>query len=205
MTTHRPEFSRRIPVSRIGTNGIEHRIEASAAECQALAERLQLPAVASFTSIFRLAAPVRGQIAADAELRAEITQICVVSLEAFEATVSERFTLRFVPEGAEEAEIDPASTDEFGYAGDSIDIGEAASEQLALALDPYPRMPGVVLPHEAEMTMASSAAVDPDAPAGLRKAAPEGVPGGTPEEEARPPHPFAALARLRGGSGSGHA
>ena len=198
MTIH-PEFSRRIPVSRIGLGGLEQTIEASSAECRALAERLQLPAVASFSCRFLLAPPRRRQVMAEAELRAEVTQVCVVSLEPFEATVSERFTLRFVPETAadkiaartgddtgadalQDHDIDPSLPDELTYADDAIDIGEAASEQLALALDPYPRMPGIALPE-----------FDGAPPA-------DGEPA---EASADLPHPFAALARLRGGPRSG--
>lgn len=191
--TIRPEFSRRVPLSRIGTAGIEQVIEASSDECRALAGRLQLPAVASFTCRFVLSPGRAGRVTAEAELRAEVTQVCVVSLEPFEATVIERFTLLFVPEGAagvpeglEDHDIDPTLPDELTYADDAIDIGEAASEQLALALDPYPRMPGV------------------DAPPGLDDMPQaDGAAPGEPEAEA--PHPFAALARLRGGTPSGNA
>lgn len=197
MTTIRPEFSRRIPVSRIGPGGMEQVIEASSAECRALAERLRLPAVASLTCRFRLSAPLHGQVAAEADLRAEVTQHCVVSLEPFEATVGERFALRFVPAGLEDAasedagedDIDPSSPDELAYAGDAIDIGEAAAEQLALALDPYPRMPGLPMPDIAWTADGEAA-----------KAA-----GGLSDEAAEAPHPFAALARLRGGPRSGGA
>jgi uncharacterized metal-binding protein YceD (DUF177 family) len=185
MTMIRPEFSRRIPVGRIGAGGLEQVIEASSDECRMLAERLQLPAVASLSCRFLLTPPLHGQVAAEGELRAEVTQVCVVSLEPFETTVAERFTLRFVPEQAgdlaAEDDIDPASPDELAYAGDAIDIGEAASEQLALALDPYPRMPGIALP-QASGEMAQPAA---------------------PDQGSERPHPFAALARLRGGPRSG--
>ena len=33
--------------------------------------------------------------------------------------------------------------------GATIDLGEATVEQLALALDPFPRKPGIALPEEA--------------------------------------------------------
>ena len=139
MMTPRAEFSRRIPVGRIGAGGLKQEVEASAAECRALAQRLQLPAVASLTCRFRLSPPLAGQVAAEAQLRAEVTQLCVVSLEPFEAVVGERFTLRFVPEGAEEDDIDPESPDEVAYAADAIDLVEAAAEQLAFALDDHAR------------------------------------------------------------------
>ena len=148
MTINHPELSRRISVNRIGAGGMEQTIEADAGERRALAIRLRIPSIASFSCHFRLSPPLRGQVSAEAELRAEITQLCVVSLEPFEATVRERFALRFVPEGVEEDEIDPEALDELPFSGDMIDLGETASEQLALALDPYPRMPGIVLPPE---------------------------------------------------------
>ncbi len=205
MTNVRPEFSRRIQVGRIGAGGMEQVIQATSAECRALAERLQLPAVASLTCRFQLAAPLHGQVAAEAELRAEVTQVCVVSLEPFETTVGERFALRFVPGGPGDAapdvvaddDLDPASPDELTYEGDGIDIGEAAAEQLALALDPYPRMPGIALPQDGG---------GPEAP-GLAPGLAAGLAAGLPsdDEPAGEPHPFAALARLRGGPPSGDA
>ncbi len=35
-----------------------------------------------------------------------------------------------------------SSEDELPYEGGVLDLGEAAAEQLALALEPYPRAPG---------------------------------------------------------------
>ena len=77
---------------------------------------------------------------------AAVTQTCVVSLDDFNATVEEVFQARFVPSGDESDDIDPESEDELPFEGNLIDLGEAAAEQLALALDPYPRLPGVELP-----------------------------------------------------------
>ena len=39
----------------------------------------------------------------------------------------------------------PDMPDEIVYEGINIDLGEAAAEQLALSLDPYPRHPGAAL------------------------------------------------------------
>ena len=73
-------------------------------------------------------------------------QTCVVSLEDFTATVEEHFAVRCVPDGAESDNADPEALDEIPYADGTLDLGEAAAEQLALALDPYPRAPDAVLP-----------------------------------------------------------
>ena len=57
-----------------------------------------------------------------------------------------------MPDGTEAEDDDPEAPDDIPYGGGSIDLGEAAAEQLALALDPYPRRPGAVL---AETTAAA--------------------------------------------------
>lgn len=113
-------------------------VTATRAECAALAERLHIPAVKSLSCRFTLRA--RGTIVdAEGELDAHVVQSCVVSLEPVAQVVRERFALRFVPEGQEGDDGDPDSPDEIPYAGTRIDLGDAAAEQLALALDPYPR------------------------------------------------------------------
>ena len=112
-----------------------------------------LPAIASLTGAFELAHEQGGVIAAKLKLRARLTQICVVTLEPFQTVVAEDAKLRFVPaakvrEGAEDM-LDAETLegpDEIPYAGETIDLGAVLAEQLALALDPYPRKPGAVLP-----------------------------------------------------------
>ena len=74
----------------------------------------------------------------------------MVSLEPVEQRVTEQFAIRFVPAGTEREDDDPESPDEVPYEGRTIDLGEAAAEQLALALDPYPRAPGVTLDSRGE-------------------------------------------------------
>ena len=58
------------------------------------------------------------------------------------ATVAEAFTVHFVPDGTETEDCRLDAPDEIPYQGSAIDLGEAATEQLALALDPYPKQPG---------------------------------------------------------------
>lgn len=140
------EFSRSIALDHIGTQGLDLTLEATAAECAALAERMQLPAVHAVSCAFHLIRESRDVVVARGFLRARITQTCVVSLDDFQANVEEAFQLRFVPAGEESDDVDPEADDEIPYEGNQIDLGEAAAEQLALALDPYPRMPGATLP-----------------------------------------------------------
>lgn len=144
-----PELSRSVAAERIGAAPFEMRVEASADECRALAARMRIPAVLSLSCDFRLRRERAEMIGAEGRLRARVIQICVVTLDEFETEMAEAFTLRFVPAGAEAEEIDPEAEDEIAYAGKMLDLGEAAVEQLALALDPYPRKPGASLPDEA--------------------------------------------------------
>lgn len=144
------ELHRPVLVRRVGPEGLTIAVEASAAECAALAERMQLPKVLALSCRFDLRPGGRGAVDAVGRLRARVVQVCVVSLDEFEAAVAEDFTVRFVPEGQESEDDDPEAVDESPYRGDAIDLGEAAAEQLALALDPYPRKPGAELPEGAE-------------------------------------------------------
>jgi uncharacterized metal-binding protein YceD (DUF177 family) len=140
-----PEFPRPLSLDRIGPQGLDLAVEATAAECAALADRMNLPAVHLLACTYHLVREGRDRVLARGHLQARVTQTCVVSLEDFEAPVDEVFQVRFVPLGEETDDIDPDSDDEIPFEGNLIDLGEAAAEQLGLALDPYPRMPGAVL------------------------------------------------------------
>jgi uncharacterized metal-binding protein YceD (DUF177 family) len=141
-----PEFHRPLSLDRIGPHGLDLTIDATPAECSALAVRMNLPAVLAVSCVFHLIREGRDIVLARGVLRAQITQTCVISLDDFDALVEEVFQVRFVPSGEESDDIDPESDDEIPFEGNQIDLGEAAAEQLGLALDPYPRMPGVEMP-----------------------------------------------------------
>lgn len=141
-----PEMHRPLAVDRIGPQGHDVEVKATGSECAAIAVRLLLPAMASLRCRFQLHPLPGGRIVASGTLNAMLSQVCVVSLEPFTAEIKEKFRIRFVPEGRESDDPDPESEDEIPYSGAEIDLGEAAVEQLALALDPYPRAPGATLP-----------------------------------------------------------
>jgi uncharacterized metal-binding protein YceD (DUF177 family) len=141
-----PELYRPLALDRIGARGLDVVVEASPEEHAAIAERLLVAGISALRCAFTLARHTGGMVAARGHLHARVTQTCVVSLDEFEAAVDETFSFRFVPAGTEGDDPDPESEDEVPYAGDTLDLGEAAVEQLALALDPYPRKPDAELP-----------------------------------------------------------
>ena len=144
------ELSRPIPADRVGSAGLSLTVEANAQECAAIARRLLIPSVEALRCDWTLRAAPGGCVEAEGSLRAGLHQECVVSLDAFAVKVVEEFTVRFVPAGQESEEADdPDLPDELPIVDGTLELGEAAVEQLALALDPYPRKPGAVLPEEA--------------------------------------------------------
>ncbi|MBU6418988.1 MAG: DUF177 domain-containing protein [Proteobacteria bacterium] len=154
------ELSYPVKASQIKDRSQEFTICASEAQRAALAARFDLPAISRLEGQFTLHHERSGTIAASLAMNAAVTQVCVVTLEPFEAAIQEAVELRFVPEGAmryvlgddNEADITPNtldSPDEIPYADDSLDLGAALAEQLALSLDPYPKKPGATLPDAA--------------------------------------------------------
>jgi uncharacterized metal-binding protein YceD (DUF177 family) len=140
------EFSRPIALDRIGLKERSYEIEADQAECAALAKRLGVPAVNKFAATIRLRLTGGGKIVRmSGQIRAELTQICVVTLEPMSSSVEEDFSRLYSVEAEDDRtevviEIDEDLPDpvEDGH----IDMGEAAAEHLALAMDPFPRKQG---------------------------------------------------------------
>jgi len=175
------EFSRPIPVAEIAP---ELRVAdaATAQECAALTRRYNVPAVRSLSvdAAFEPWGPGGWRLTGLA--RAGLTQTCVVTLEPLDTEVEERIARHYAPpRRLAEAAALLADDDEPDPLEEAVDVGEAAAEAVALAIDPYPRTPGVAFE-------------------GLRR----GPPGAEPltDEAARP---FAALAALRrrGGDDAG--
>ncbi len=154
--TPEPELHRPTATDRISPAGMKIEVVADRDEMSAIAGRLVVPEVRGFTARFALSRPLagntakrEGEIIAEGWLRAVLLRECVISMELFEEIVEQPFRVRFVPAGTEADDPDPEADDEIGYEGAAIDLGEAAVEQLALIMDPYPRKPGAVLPPEA--------------------------------------------------------
>jgi uncharacterized metal-binding protein YceD (DUF177 family) len=167
-----PELHRPLRMGAVGAAGRAERLVATPAECAALARRFGIPAMGSLSATLSLRPDSDGAILAEGGIEAEVTQSCVVSLEPVTQRISAPVRLRFLPPGVEPND-DPESADEIETDGDTLDLGEAVAEQLALSLDPYPRRPDAVLPAD--------------------------VVGSSSPEPPPAPSPFASLGRLRRG------
>jgi uncharacterized metal-binding protein YceD (DUF177 family) len=143
-----PEFSRPLPLGLVGPEGRREILEADEAERAALARRLGIPAVEHLRAELLLRPEAGGAVRAEGRLAAAVVQLCVVTLEPVEQRVEEVVDLRLLPAGREPQD-EADEPDEIATQGGVADLGEAVAEQLALALDPYPRAPGAALPAEA--------------------------------------------------------
>ena len=146
------EFSRALAVDGIGEDEISMTIDAGLDERQALARRFQLSAIDSLVAEVRVRAEAGGRLyVARGCVSADVVQNCVVSLEPVPARVEESFTAVFhraeVPAAEDLAGltlgVDTDWDDPEPIEDGTIDVGELAAQHLSLALDPYPRAPGV--------------------------------------------------------------
>jgi uncharacterized metal-binding protein YceD (DUF177 family) len=152
----RNEFARPVVIDPLPDAGIAVELCADAGERRALARRFGLLELDALRATGRLE---RGDDSHELRfhgwLEAELAQACVVSLEPVPASIRQPVERRYrridpaaasgalaaeddtvwvIGEDDEESEVELVS-------GRTIDLGEAIAEELALALDPYPRAP----------------------------------------------------------------
>lgn len=124
-------------------------LEADETERRVIAKALDLPAIDRLSAGLTLT-PWFDGVEIAGHIDAVVTYVCGVSLDPFEAPVVDDFLVRVVPDGspnatpAPSAELDPEADDPPDEAiGESVDLAAYVVEHLALALDPFPRKPGV--------------------------------------------------------------
>ena len=153
------EFSRPMPRERLGGQVIVEEIAATPQELAALARRFGLLGLDLLNATLRIE-PAEGReaIRLDGHLSAEVSQACVVTLEPVASRIEEDFILLYslAPgpgPAATEVVVDPEAEEPPELLGPSgLDLGEAVAQQLAVALNPFPRAPGAVFPEPAEAT-----------------------------------------------------
>jgi uncharacterized metal-binding protein YceD (DUF177 family) len=138
MTTR--EFSRSVALARLSSRPQAHHLIADEAARAALATRFGLQSIGRLEAWLdvgrsRDGAELKGRLVAD------VVQTCIVSGEPVPAHVEEELALRFEPadDGREELEVESGALDILPTEGESIDLGEAVAQSLALARDPWPR------------------------------------------------------------------
>lgn len=139
------EFSHILRAHEIG--GIPKKLSLAADDAQraALVDRFDLISLDRLTATLELRREAAG-IRVTGAVEAAGAQPCVASGEPVPFRIREAVALLLTeatPDGGE-IELDSGDLDVEPLDGDEIDAGEIAAQAFALALDPYPRLPGPV-------------------------------------------------------------
>jgi uncharacterized metal-binding protein YceD (DUF177 family) len=154
MTDPADPWSVPVAVEQIPETGVHRELEASAAVRDELAVMGGLLAVLSATASLDVTPKGGGRFHVGGRVKARIGQTCVVSLDPIENDIDEPVDVEFAPPDQipqladlvdddiddDEEVPDPPEPIENGV----IDLGRVATDALFLAIDPYPRKPGVV-------------------------------------------------------------
>ena len=146
------EFSRLLRVDTIGSEEENRELQPKGDEAAALAVRLGLQKLSDFKASVSVFRSMTGEIVTRGRVVADVVQTCVMSLEPVPGHVEEDFEVRFTTFPAPEPRDLVIGPDDDEppepLTGESLDIGELATQQLALALDPWPRLPDAELPDD---------------------------------------------------------
>lgn len=185
-----------VNVRSLPPKGLALTLQTNEKERAALARVHGLLAVRSFAAALQLRPWQKRGVELSGQIDAVIEQQCVITAEPVENTVQKRFEAYFVPQESRLAKprsrqaehetvellLDPEGEDAPEiFSGGILDAGAVAEEFFELAIDPYPRQAGAVLPAGVSL------------PAGQKNA-------GKNEESAaaeKPVSPFAALKALK--------
>jgi hypothetical protein len=148
-----PGLSRPIAVDTIPEEGLAVVFEATPAEREALRALNGLVGINALRAALRIEREGRDGLHVTGEVTGSLVQTCVVTLEPFEAPLSEPVSVHFLqPAALERWRADHAADPEDPDAEapeepdpiehNRIDVGALAAEHLTLGLDPYPKKPG---------------------------------------------------------------
>jgi hypothetical protein len=133
-----PTFSHLVELASLPEQGASIVIQPDAKERDAIAARLDLPALPRLRGEFSLR-PFSGGVDIDLLLDAEAQRVCVVTLEPMTEIIHEEIAMQFSRDLNDE-EIDPDDPImREPLEGEAIDLGEILVQHLSLSLAPHPR------------------------------------------------------------------
>jgi hypothetical protein len=143
-------------VARLPQKGMPVVVEADAKQRARLAAHHGLVSVERYRAELLVAPWKRHGVKVTGNVEADIVQECVVTLDRLGTDISEEVYAVYLPEhsklgregfhtgGEILLDIDGPDSPET-FSGETIDVGALAEEFFELAIDPYPRKPGVSL------------------------------------------------------------
>lgn len=139
-------WSHVIELSAVPEQGLDVELVPDAQTRERLAEVAELVSIPELKVALRVLPVGTSGARVQGTLQGVVRQTCVISLEAFDSPIEEDISVDFAvaPErtasGEDEEEIEDVPDP---IVDGKIDLGALATEFLILAIDPYPRKPGV--------------------------------------------------------------
>lgn len=140
-----PPFSQPLRLNQIGA-GVTRDLEPDEAVRGRIARMLDLVDLPAFRARLTVQPAPEGWTLSG-RVTAHAVQRCGLTLEPLPTDIDESFSIDLIeadPRAPVEVEVDPEDDGPDVIEGGVIDLGLYAVEQLALALDPFPRKPGAV-------------------------------------------------------------
>ena len=143
-------FDASILVDKLPGTGRHLKINVTGEDLNKLAQIAKVSSVGRFSALLKIVR-IDGGVHVTGQLKAEVTQPCVVTLEPVHQQIDENLDRVFLPMPADGVENAPGSetyiefTDEDipdYYEGNSLDLSAFLIEALGLSIDLYPRRAG---------------------------------------------------------------
>ncbi|WP_019904964.1 DUF177 domain-containing protein [Methylobacterium sp. 77] len=135
-------LSRPFRVDRLPRDRAGIVIDATPEEETALAADFRIPAIRDLVGRLQWSG-TPARLVITGTVTAVVTQVCTISLEPFEAEVSEPVEIVFSDREPKKDVVDEEADTPDSIVNGTIDLGQVTAEFLALGLDPYPRKPGI--------------------------------------------------------------
>jgi uncharacterized metal-binding protein YceD (DUF177 family) len=148
-----PPWSVPLAVQDVPPEGQQFELVADARVRAAVAKLAGISGVERLQANISVLPRESGNLHVTGRVAAMLDQTCVVTLEPMQSEIDEAIDLLFVPDAPTGERTSEGGEEENGTLGDErievvgngiIDLGAIATEFLILAIDPYPRKPGVV-------------------------------------------------------------
>lgn len=155
-----PPLSELLRLNQIGA-GVERTLAPDEAARARIARSLDLIELPAFQAVLSVKPSAAGW-SLTGRVTARAVQRCGLTLEPLPADIDESFEIALVEGDSREPEDVEVSLDDDGpdvIEDGALDLGVYAVEQLALALDPFPRKPGAVFEAPAQSAEVSPFAV----------------------------------------------
>jgi len=146
------EYSKEIDIRRIGVNNSHYSLCADDKECNALAARFGIVRLNYLKAEVDVRLSDRDEYTVEGSFSSSVRQVCGVTLEEFDDTLSGDFIELFTTAPVKKKDAELLSDEEIPTPIENgvIDIGEVVAETLALNIPVFPRKPDAVFTYHSD-------------------------------------------------------